>query len=197
MLQSYDYNLQKHCYKTLFQNIGTVTYLYLFNSNHFKLHFDRVFRIRFQIFAFLTTRLACLSQRVCTHSQKMYFYERRKLRSGYFSEQRVYVENGLIGIRDVSPMFCADSSHGKSFQHVPVQKAPIRVKPAFHGACFWSGFSADFFCAECAAQAPILQKIASHYEHRSCFHMRGLPRRKMTARTKIATRSDFCPLAGA
>ena len=25
-------------------------------------------------------------------------------------------------------MFCADSSHGKSFQHVPVRKAPIRVK---------------------------------------------------------------------
>ena len=39
-------------------------------SNHFKLYFGRLFRIRYQMFAFLTTRLAYLSQRVCTHSQK-------------------------------------------------------------------------------------------------------------------------------
>ena len=38
----------------------------------------------------------------------------------YFRDGRVY-EIGLIGVRDVSPLFCAGSLHGKSVQ------APIRI----------------------------------------------------------------------
>ena len=30
-----------------------------------------------------------------------------------------YVETGLIATRDMSSLFCAHISHGKSFQHVP------------------------------------------------------------------------------
>ena len=35
----------------------------------------------------------------------MYFYERRKLRSGYFRERRVFVKTGLFAIRDMSSIF--------------------------------------------------------------------------------------------
>ena len=43
------------------------------------------------------------------------------LRSGYFCERRVYVETGLIAIRNMSPLFSPCSSIGKSFQHVSVR----------------------------------------------------------------------------
>ena len=33
----------------------------------------------------------------------------------------VFMSKQLIAIRDMSPLFCAHSSHGKSFQHVPVR----------------------------------------------------------------------------
>ena len=47
-----------------------------------------------------------------------------------------------------------------------------------------------------AEQALLLKKkTASHYEHRACFHRRGLPCRLLSARTKIATRNVICPLA--
>ena len=61
------------------------------------------------MFAF-PTRLTCLSFRLCTNSRhiiNLYFYERRKPRSGYFCERRVYVETALVAIRDMSPLFCA------------------------------------------------------------------------------------------
>ena len=57
---------------------------------------------------------------------------------------------------------------------------------------FFSVFGADFVCAE---EALLLKKNASHYEHRSCFRRRGVPRRLMSARTKLAIRSVICPLA--
>ena len=51
---------------------------------------------------------------------------------------------------------------------------------------FWSGFGADFVCAEHApTKRAAFAKIDSHYEHRSCFHMRRLPRRLMYACRRV------------
>ena len=60
--------------------------------------------IVFFVFVFKCSRPLQHASRVCRRDCVqiveicIYFYERRKLRSGYFREQRVYVETGLISV---------------------------------------------------------------------------------------------------
>ena len=68
--------------------------------------------------------LRCAHKRInyqYNESVKYWLYWRRKLQSGNILSRPTLYETGLIAIREVSPLFCAGSLHGKSVQ------APTRL----------------------------------------------------------------------
>ena len=69
------------------------------------------------------------------------------------------------------------------------------VKPALHGACF-GAVSAPTLSVRVPRRArAAFEKERFHYEHRSCFYGRRLPRCLLSAQTKYATRRVNCLLA--
>ena len=82
----------------------------LFDSNHFKLPVNRLFRMRFQMFVFLT-KVSCVCRKDCVQ-----IVERCTFMNGGNFEA-----DNLASDVFMSKLICAHSSNGKSFQHVPVR----------------------------------------------------------------------------
>ena len=93
-----------------------------FDSNHFNLHFNRVFVFVLKCFRSLQ-HVSRVCRRYCVQIFEIIYVllQTAEIRSGCICERRVYVETGLIAIREISPLFGAPSSHRNSFQNVPVR----------------------------------------------------------------------------